>query len=94
MKADDFVINEVVLKAFKEFVAANPTFKGLAPLVDHNRQFIELQLRFEIVTAAYGRVMADRVFITTDDQQVARAVDVLPRARDLAMSATRHQVQP
>jgi hypothetical protein len=34
------------------------------------------------------------VFITTDDQQVARAVDVLPRARDLAMSASKHQVQP
>jgi hypothetical protein len=64
------------------------------PLVEHNRPFIELQLRFNLVTAAYGRVMADRVFITTDDPQVAKAVDVLPRARDLAMSATRHQVQP
>jgi hypothetical protein len=38
--------------------------------------------------------MADRVPITTDDQQVAKAVDVLPRARDLAMSATKLQVQP
>ena len=94
LKPDDFVINELVLKSFKDFVAANPTFKGLSPLVDHNREFIELQLRFEIVTAAYGRVMADRVFITTDDQQVARAVEVLPRARDLAMSATRQQARP
>jgi len=51
-------------------------------------------LRFDIVTAAYGRVVADRVPITTDDQQVARAVAVLPQARDLAMSATKHQIQP
>ena len=49
--------------------------------------FIERELRFNIVTAAYGRVMGDRVFITTDDPQVAKAVDVVPKARDLAMSS-------
>jgi carboxyl-terminal processing protease len=90
----DFSISAAVFKTFKDFVAGDPAFKALTPLVDHNRSFIEVQLRFNIVTAAYGRVTADRVFITTDDQQLARAVDVLPRARDLAMSATKNQVQP
>ena len=94
LRPADFPISEPVFKAFKEFVAANPTFKSLLPLIDHNRAFVDVQLRFNIVTAAYGRVMADRVPITTDDQQLAKAVDVLPRARDLAMSATKHQVQP
>ena len=94
LQPGDFSVAEPVFAAFKEFVAGDPTFKGLAPLVDHNRSFIEPQLRFNIVTAAYGRVTADRVFIATDDQQVAKAVDVLPRARDLAMSATKHQIQP
>jgi carboxyl-terminal processing protease len=94
LQPTDFVINEAVLKAFKEFVAGDPNFKALTPLVDHNRSFIELQLRFNMATAAYGRVMADRVFITTDDQQVAKAVDVLPRARDLAMSAGKRPTQP
>jgi carboxyl-terminal processing protease len=94
LQPDDFPISDSVFKAFKDFVAGDVSFKSLLPLVDHNRTFIDRQLRFNIVTAAYGRVMADRVFITTDDQQVARAVDVLPRARDLAMSASKHQVQP
>ena len=94
LQASDFVVSDSVFNAFKEFVAGDPNFKSLAPLVDHNRSFIELQLRFNVVTAAYGRVMADRVFISTDDQQVARAVDILPRARDLAMSASKHQIQP
>lgn len=94
LQPDDFQITESVFRAFKEFVASNQTFKGLAPLADHNRSFVELQLRFNIATAAYGRVMADRVFITTDDKQVAKAVDVLPRARDLAMSATKSKAQP
>lgn len=90
----DFQVSESVFKAFKDFVASDATFKSLTPLVDHNRSFVELYLRFNLVTAAYGRVMADRVLITTDDQQVAKAVDILPRARDLAMSATKQQVQP
>ncbi|HEV7683593.1 MAG TPA: S41 family peptidase [Pyrinomonadaceae bacterium] len=90
----DFQVSDRAFKAFRDFVAASPTFKNLAPVIDNNRSFVELQLRFNIVTAAYGRVAADRVPITTDDKQVARAVEVLPQARDLAMSATRHQVQP
>ncbi|MFN2515568.1 MAG: S41 family peptidase [Pyrinomonadaceae bacterium] len=94
LQPTDFAVDEVVVKAFREFMAKEPTFKPLTPLIHHNQRFIQLQLRFSLVTAAYGRVMADRVFITTDDPQVAKAVDVLPRARDLAMSATRHHVQP
>jgi len=94
LQAGDFSINELAFKAFKEFVAGDPTFKSLAPTVDRNRSFIELQLRFNIVTAAYGRVIADRVFITSDDPQVVKSVDVLPRARDLAMTATGQHVQP
>lgn len=90
----DFPVSDSVYKAFKDFVAGDPAFKGLATLIDHNRAFVELQLRFNIVTAAYGRVTADRVLITTDDEQVAKAVDVLPRARDLAMSANKRQIQP
>ena len=94
LRPGDFVISEAALNAFKEFVANDPTFKGLAPLVAHNRSFIQLQLRFNLVMAAYGRVTADRVFIIDEDPQVARAVDVLPRARDLAMSAHKPRIQP
>jgi carboxyl-terminal processing protease len=94
LRPSDFPVSEAVFKAFKEFVAGDSTFRSLAPLIDHNRSFVELQLRFNIITAAYGRVAAERVPITTDDQQIARAVAVLPQARDLAMSATKHQVQP
>jgi carboxyl-terminal processing protease len=94
LQPSDFPMSDAVFKAFRNFVAADPIFKGLAPLVDHNRSFIEVQLRFNISTAAYGGVMARRVLVMTDDEQVAKAVDVLPRARDLAMSSTKHLVQP
>jgi len=89
LQTSDFAITDPLLHSFKDFVAHDPSFKIFSPLLDRNRSFIELQLRFNIVTAAYGRVMADRVFITTDDPQVAKAMAVLPRAKDLALSATR-----
>jgi carboxyl-terminal processing protease len=93
LKPNDFVITASIVQAFKDFAVADPSFKNMANLVDHNRAFVELQLRFNLVQAAYGRVMAERVFITTDDKQLAKAVDILPRARDLAMTAT-HHTQP
>lgn len=93
LQPSDFPITDSLFKAFKEFVANDLSLKSVSPLLDSNRSFIELQLRFNIVTAAYGRVVADRVFVTTDDLQVARAIDVLPRARELAMSAMRQRAQ-
>lgn len=93
LQQSDFAITDTLFRAFKEFVANDATLKSLTPLVDTNRSFIEVQLRFHIVTAAYGRVIADRVFVTAEDLQVARAVEVLPRARDLAMAA-RQRSQP
>jgi carboxyl-terminal processing protease len=93
LQATDFAITDSLFRAFTEFVAADPSLKNLSSLAQANRSFVNLQLRFNIVTAAYGRVIADRVFVTGDDQQVARAVEVLPRARDLAMSA-RQRPQP
>ena len=89
LQTSDFAITDALFHSFKDFIANDPSFKIFSPLLDRNRSFIELQLRFNIVTAAYGRVMADRVFITTDDPQVAKAMAVLPRAKDLALSATR-----
>ncbi len=94
LKPDDLQVTDALFKAFKDFAADDPSLKLPEVLLDHNRSFIELELRFNIVTAAYGRVVADRVFITTDDPQVAKAVDVLPKARDLAMGGAHASVQP
>ncbi|HZE71451.1 MAG TPA: S41 family peptidase [Pyrinomonadaceae bacterium] len=92
--ASDYPITDALFKSFKDFVASDPEFRSSSALLDHNRSFIQLQLRTNIVTAAYGRVTADRVYITSDDPQIAKAVDVLPRARDLAMSAMQKRPSP
>ncbi|HEX5885887.1 MAG TPA: S41 family peptidase [Pyrinomonadaceae bacterium] len=89
LQPEEFKVTDAMFKAFRDFVAAEPAFKVTPAMVDRNRAYVETELRFNLVTAAYGRVMADRVFITTNDPQVAKALDVLPKARDLAMSSAK-----
>jgi len=88
LQPEEFKVTDAMFRAFRDFVAADPDYKVTTAMVDRNRSFLEVELRFNIVTAAYGRVMGDRVFIVSDDPQVAKAVDVLPKARDLAMSSS------
>lgn len=83
LQANDFPISDALFKTFRDFVAKDPKFKTSAALIDRNRAFLERELRFNLATAAYGRIMGDRVFITSDDPQVAKAVDVVPKARNL-----------
>jgi carboxyl-terminal processing protease len=89
----DYQITPPVFRAFKDFVAQEPTFSSFVSLLDHNRSFIETQLRFNVVTAAFGRVTADRVFVMSDDPQLTRALEALPRARNLAISARQQKSQ-
>ena len=84
LKAEEFKVTDAMFKAFRDFVAADPAFKVTTAMVDRNRAFVELEMRTNLVTASHGRVIGDRVFIMSSDPQVAKAVDVLPRARELS----------
>jgi carboxyl-terminal processing protease len=88
LQATDFPITDAVFKEFKRFVASKPAFKTTPEQLDRMRSFVERQLRFELATAAYGSVAALQVFNETDPQ-IARAVDAMPRARELALAARR-----
>jgi len=88
LQANDFPVNDMVFNAFKDYVAKDQNWKVFTPQLERNRLFIEQQLRYQLATAAYGTVAAVQV-LTKDDPQVAKAIDVVPRARDLAMAASR-----
>ncbi len=90
---DEFKVSPGLYEAFKNFVVNDPTYKLTAAQVDRNRSFIETQLRFNITTAAYGRTIGDRVFILQDDPQVAKAIEVVPKARDLAQGTRQSKAQ-
>lgn len=86
MQPTDYVVTDALLKAFKDFVAKDASWKMTPQYLDRNREFISQQLRYNIITAAYGKVTADEVLIM-GDPQVAKAVESLPKARELAQSA-------
>jgi carboxyl-terminal processing protease len=94
LKPEEYRITDAMFRAFRSFVEQDPAYKITPAMVDRYRSFVELELRFNIVTAAHGRVLGDRVFITTDDPQVAKAVDVLPKARNLARGTMDASVRP
>jgi len=88
MEPVDFPITDEVFKAFSDYVAKDANWKALAPQLDRNRSFIATELRFTLATAGYGTVTAQQVRMR-DDPQVAKAIEVGPRARDLAQAAKR-----
>lgn len=84
----DFPATEQLFQAFRDYVAKDNNWKPLLSQVDKNRKYIETQVRYNLAMAAYGITTSAQVLIRQDNQ-VARAVDVLPRARELAMTAQR-----
>lgn len=88
LKTADFPVTDALYKAFKDFVASHPSYKLTPAQLDRDRAYIELRLRYDLATAAYGAITALQVF-NNDDPQIARGVDLLPRARELALAAQR-----
>ncbi len=86
LKATDYPVTDQLFKAFKDFVASKSIYKVTAAQLDKERAYIERQLRYEVVTAAYGSITSFQVF-NSDDPQIGKAIDLLPRARDLALTA-------
>jgi carboxyl-terminal processing protease len=90
VEPEAFVVDDKVYKAFKEFAVANygEELKLTEAQLDKGREFIARQLRYDLTTAAYGSVKATQVLMF-DDPQVEKAIESLPRARDLATAAMR-----
>jgi carboxyl-terminal processing protease len=86
--AEDYPITDPLFKELKKFAAAKPIFKVTPEQLERSRTFAERQLRYNILSAAYGFRTASQVF-NDADPQVARAVDAMPRARELALAASR-----
>ena len=88
LASEDFPVTDALFKELKKFAAAKPNFKGTPEQLDKWRTYAERQLRYNVLSAAYGFRTATQVF-NDDDPQITRAVDAMPRARELAQSASR-----
>jgi carboxyl-terminal processing protease len=85
---EDFPVTDALFKDLKRFAASKQVFKVTADQLDKSRTYAERQLRYNILSAAYGYRTATQVF-NDADPQIARAVDAMPRARELALAASR-----
>ncbi len=88
IQSTDFPVTDALFKEFKRFVAGKPIYKVTADQIDHSRSFIEKRLRYNLASAAFGTMSAIEVY-NEDDPQVARALQAMPRARELALAASR-----
>lgn len=89
IKATDFPVDEAMYQAFKVF--AQNKYKIAPAVIDSEKEFVERALRTEFVTAAYGSQTSFQVFNEYDDQ-LQKAIDLLPQARALAMQSEKVRV--
>jgi carboxyl-terminal processing protease len=93
IKADEYPVTDNLFKAFKAYATAaaasgEEANKFTDAQLDKARDFIARQMRSEIATAVYGTVAASQVLVA-DDPQVTKAIEALPRARELSAAALR-----
>jgi carboxyl-terminal processing protease len=84
IKAKDFEITDSVYQAFKTYAAQK--YKVPAAQIDKEKEFVLRSLRTELVTAAYGSQTSFQVF-NEYDNQLKRAIELLPQAKQLALDA-------
>jgi carboxyl-terminal processing protease len=82
IKANDFAVNDAMFQSFKKFAVEK--YKANPAVIDREREFVERQLRTELVTAAYGSQTSFQVF-NEYDNQLKRAIELLPQAKQLAL---------
>jgi len=82
LKRSDYPVTEAVYSAFRQF--ASDKYKIPAAQIDREREFVERMLRTELVMAAFGTQTSNQVF-NEYDEQLLKAIDLLPQAKQLAM---------
>jgi len=83
LQPNEYQITDKVLAAFKTFLRDQKQFKLEDTRVDKEADFIKRQIRYEMVTAAFGVETAYQVLLETD-LQMQRAIAEIPKARIMA----------
>lgn len=86
--SEDYPVDDALFKELKKFAASKPVFRTTPEQLEKSRAFAERQLRYNVLSAAYGYRIASQVF-NDGDPQISRAVEAMPRARELAQAASR-----
>lgn len=88
IKATDYPKSEALYQAFKKYVTEK--YDYTAAQIDKEREFVERSLRVEFVTAAYGTQTSTQVFSNDYDPQIKKAIELLPKAKQLASNRVKN----
>jgi hypothetical protein len=86
VRPSDYPIGDELFVAFKEYVNSNTNWKISDSRLEAEKAFIKTRLRFNLAAAAFGSVAANQITVEAD-LQVAKALEALPRAGQLALTA-------
>lgn len=89
IKPTDYPNSEALYQAFKKY--ATEKFSYTAAQIDKEREFVERALRTEFITAAYGTQTSTQVFNNDYDTQLKKAIELLPKAKQLALASANVQ---
>jgi carboxyl-terminal processing protease len=82
----DLTVTDEVFAAFDNYIGKEKSANISTRIIETERAFIKKRIRFNLIMAVYGSVSANQVLIE-DDTQVSKAVESLPRAQQLALTA-------
>jgi carboxyl-terminal processing protease len=85
---NEFLIDDKVIAAFKTFIREHKELRADESRVDKDINTIKRQIRYEVVTAAYGIEKAYQVTLEVDNQY-QRAIGETPKAREMADNVRR-----
>jgi carboxyl-terminal processing protease len=89
IRPSDYPVGDELLSIFKSYILNEKDWKISGEQILSEKQFIRTRLRYNLTTAAFGNVASNQVLIE-DDPQVAKAVETLPRAGQLALSVKKN----
>ncbi len=90
LDAEEYVVTDKVLAAFKVFLREHKDLKVDEARVDKEADFLKTQIRSEVVTAAYGQEVSIQVLLERD-VQMQRAIAELPKAKAMAEDIRRER---
>jgi len=89
----DLAVSDGLMSAFYDFAVKDGPGKYTLESLKADAAFIKLRIRYNLAMASYGATLADQVLIE-DDPQLAKAIEVLPRAAQLSRMAAKLRVHP
>jgi carboxyl-terminal processing protease len=88
IRSGDVKVDDELIAAFENYVRSDPEWKISDDVLSREANFVRSRLRYQLAVAAFGIVPANQI-LAEDDPQIAKALESLPRAAQLAATAAR-----